>query len=219
MDAAFRFGVLASGEGTTLDALAEEIAVGHLPAAIALVVIDRPNARAIERARRRGLPTLLLPSRGVDREEWSDRLTRELDDHGVRLVVLTGFLSILPASWVAHWRGRALNIHPSLLPKYGGMGMYGAHVHEAVLAGGETETGVTVQLVTEEVDGGPALVQEAVPVEPGDTPATLRARVHPVEVRLLSETIRRFALGELPLPYPLRPGESFRAGATSPRSA
>jgi phosphoribosylglycinamide formyltransferase 1 len=194
--------ILVSGEGTTMDALAELVAEGRLPAELRLVLSDRANAPALEKARRRELPTLVLPSRKADLEEWSHRVTAELEGRGVELVVLAGFLSILPDSWVERWRGRALNLHPSLLPKYGGHGMYGAHVHEAVLAAGEKESGATVQLVTGGVDRGFALVQERVPVLPGDTPATLRARIHPVEVRLLADTIRRFADGALPLPYP-----------------
>ncbi|MGA8537235.1 MAG: formyltransferase family protein, partial [Thermoplasmata archaeon] len=115
-------GVLVSGEGTTLDALAEMAAGGHLPAHFALVVSDRPHAPAIERARVRGLPTLVLPTHGVGADTWGDRLTAELEARGVELVVLAGFLSILPSRWVAHWKGRAINLHPSLLPRYGGPG-------------------------------------------------------------------------------------------------
>ncbi len=195
--------VLASGEGTTLEGLAEEVDAGRLPARIVLVVADRPGARALDRARRRAIPAVLLPARGVDRESWSARLTEEISAHGAELVVLAGFLRVLPPSWVERWRGRAINLHPALLPKYGGPGMYGHHVHEAVLAAKETETGVTVHEVTGAVDGGPVLLQEKVPVVPGDTPEDLRDRVHPVEVRLLAEAIRRFAEGGWPLPYPL----------------
>ncbi|HXQ49227.1 MAG TPA: phosphoribosylglycinamide formyltransferase [Thermoplasmata archaeon] len=194
-------GVLVSGEGTTLDALAEMAVGGHLPARFALVVSDRPHARAIERARVRGLPTLVLPTHGVAPETWGARLTVELESRGVELVVLAGFLSILPASWVDHWKGRAINLHPSLLPRYGGPGMYGRRVLEAVLAARERTTGATVHLVTDEVDAGPPIVQERVPVVPDDTPETLRARLAPVEVGLLALAIRRFAEGVLPLPY------------------
>jgi phosphoribosylglycinamide formyltransferase-1 len=194
-------GVLVSGEGTTLEALAEMAAGAHLPARIALVVADRPHAPAIEKARLRGLPTLVVPTRGVPAEEWSVRLTTELETHGVELVVLAGFLSILPPAWVDHWAGRAINLHPSLLPRYGGPGMYGRRVHEAVLAARERTTGATVHLVTNDVDGGPPIVQERVPVVPDDTPETLRERLAPVEVALLALAIRRFAEGTLPLPY------------------
>jgi phosphoribosylglycinamide formyltransferase 1 len=210
-------GLLVSGEGTTLEALAEMIAGGHLPARVALVVSDRPHAPAIEKARLRGLPTLVLPTHGVPAEEWGARLTRELELQGVELVVLAGFLSILPAAWVDRWKGRAINLHPSLLPQYGGPGMYGRKVLEAVLAARERTTGATVHLVTNDVDRGPAIAQERVPVVPDDTPETLRDRLRPVEVALLASTIRQFADGSLPLPYPgsdaPAPGERDRADA------
>lgn len=194
-------GVLVSGEGTTLDAIAELASGGHLPVRIALVVSDRPHAPAIEKARRRGLPTLVLPSRGVPIDSWGRRLTSELSERGVELVVLAGFLTILPPSWVADWPGRAINLHPALLPRHGGPGFYGMHVHEAVLAAGEKETGATVHIVTGDVDRGPTIAQERIDVRPGDTPSSLRERLHPVEVELLAATLRRFADGSLPLPY------------------
>jgi phosphoribosylglycinamide formyltransferase 1 len=203
-------GVLVSGEGTTMDALAERALGEHLPVRIVLVVADRPHAPAIEKARRRGLPTLILPSRGIDLDDWGRRLTAALEERGVELVVLAGFLTILPPSWVDHWRGRAINLHPALLPLHGGPGMYGMHVHRSVLEAKETETGATVHLVTRDVDGGPTIAQERLPVLPDDTPESLRARLHPVEVELLAETIRRFAEGALPLPYPDRETRALR---------
>lgn len=195
--------VLVSGEGTTLEALAEAIAGGHLAARVVLVVADRPHAPAIERARRRGLPTLVLPFRGVPPATWSARLTRELQAAGAELVVLAGFLAILPAPFVERWAGRVVNLHPSLLPRFGGRGLYGLKVHAAVLAAGERETGATVHLVTNEVDAGPTLLQAKIPVEPGDTPERLRDRLRPVETELLVRTLRHFAEGDWPLPYPV----------------
>jgi len=193
--------VLVSGEGTTLEGLAELAAGGHLPIRICLVVSDRPNIPAIERARRRGIPTAVLPTRGADPDAWSDRLTKELVDQGVELVVLSGYLSILPTRWVERWAGRAVNIHPALLPRHGGPGMYGTRVHKAVLAAGESETGATVHIVTNDVDGGPIVAQERMPVLASDTPESLRVRLHPIEVALLASTLRRFADGDLPLPH------------------
>jgi phosphoribosylglycinamide formyltransferase-1 len=209
--------VLVSGEGTTLEGLAELAAGGHLPVRIALVVSDRPQIPAIERARRRGIPTTVLPTRGVDPDAWSDRLTKELRDQGVELVVLAGFLSILPTRWVEQWHGRAINIHPALLPRHGGPGMYGPRVHRAVLASGDRETGATVHIVTADVDAGPTIAQERLPVLPNDTPDSLRARLHPIEVNLLAATIRRFAEGELPLPWV--PPEKTEAGPHEPPDA
>jgi len=193
--------VLVSGEGTTLDGLAEAIAGGHLPARIGLVVADRPYAPAIERARRRGLPTAVLPFRGAPPASWSERLSALLRERATELVLLAGFLAILPPEFLRDWSGRVVNLHPALLPRYGGPGMYGRHVHEAVLRSGDGETGVTVHLVTDAVDSGPVLWQERTAVEPGDTPEVLRERLRPLELRALSEVIRRFADGSWTLPY------------------
>ncbi len=193
--------VLVSGEGTTLDALAERAAGGHLPVRIVLVVADRDGAPAIERARRRGLPTVVVPARGVDPAVWAEQLTSEIAGRGAELVVNAGLLSILPDPFVDRWAGRAINLHPSLLPKYGGRGMYGLRVHRAVLAAGDAETGATVHLSTRSVDAGPPIAQARLAVRPDDTAETLRARLHPVEVDLLAETLTKFADGTLPLPY------------------
>lgn len=196
--------VLVSGEGTTLDALAELIEDGQLPARIVLVLANRPGIGALDKAHRRGLPTVVVTSRDAPVEPWAEQVSRELAARGTELVVLAGFLRILPSSWVERWKGRVINIHPALLPRHGGKGMYGSHVHEAVLAAHETETGATVHLVTSPIDAGPILAQRSIPVLPSDTPETLRRRIHPVEVALLAETIGRFARGELPLPYRVR---------------
>ncbi len=207
-------GFLVSGEGTTLEGVAERLRHQGLPVRIGLVVSDRPGVQALERARRLGLEVAVVPTRGVEPERWSHELSQELEARGVELVVLAGFLSILPASWVARWAGRAVNLHPSLLPRHGGPGMWGPKVHRAVLAAGEPETGATVHLVTRDVDGGPTIAQERLEVRPDDTETSLRARLHPVEVELLAATLGRFATGELPLPSPepKRPGRSSGEG-------
>jgi phosphoribosylglycinamide formyltransferase 1 len=193
--------VFVSGAGTTLEGLADRIRAGQLPAQIAVVVSDRLGTGAIELARRRGLDTLVRsPRTSGSGEVWAREIAWELDRRQVELIVLAGFLAILPKEFVARYPDRILNLHPSLLPKHGGPGMYGLHVHEAVLRSGDRETGVTVHRVTEAVDGGPILTQVRVPVRPDDTPERLRARLHPIEVQALSETIARFARDELPLP-------------------
>jgi phosphoribosylglycinamide formyltransferase 1 len=202
MTAPLRVAVLASGEGTTLDDLATELAPDLLRVEIVLVVSDRDDAGVLARARRHGIPTEVVRSRGADAPGWSSRLTASLESAGTDVVVLAGYLSILPADWVERWRGRALNLHPSLLPKYGGKGMHGLRVHAAVIAAGESETGATVHLVTGTVDGGPPIRQERLAVRADDTPESLRARLHPVEVRLVASTLRDIASGALSLPYP-----------------
>ncbi|MCI4351612.1 MAG: phosphoribosylglycinamide formyltransferase [Thermoplasmata archaeon] len=194
-------GVLISGEGTTLDALAEAIAGGHIPARIAIVVADRPHAPGIERSRRRGLPTSVLPYRGREETAWAAELDSTLRGTGVELVVLAGFLALLPNSFLARWRGRVINLHPSLLPAFGGRGMFGPNVHAAVLRAGAKESGASVHLVTADLDAGPILLQEAVPVLAGDTAESLRERVRPVELKLLFDAVRRFADGRWPLPF------------------
>lgn len=201
-------GVLASGEGTTLDALAEQVAGGHVPARVAIVISDRPYAPVLEKARRRGLATAVLPLKGVAPEKWSTRATQVLRAAGVELVLLAGFLSIVPPGFTATWEGRAINIHPSLLPRYGGRGLYGDRVHAAVLAAGDAETGATIHLVTSDVDAGPVLVQQRVRVEPGDSPESLRARVQAAERVALYAVIARFAEGRWPLPYRDPPGRA-----------
>ncbi len=193
--------VLVSGTGTTLDGLAERIAQSRLSARIALVLADRWGTAAIERARQRDLQTIVVVRRGVDGAEWSRAVAAALEARGVELIVLAGFLAILPSQFVAHFAGRIVNLHPALLPRYGGRGMYGNRVHSAVLQAGDPESGATVHLVTDAVDAGPILLQERVPVLPGDTPETLRARLHPAEVEVLARVIARFADGSWPLPY------------------
>ena len=196
MGAPLAVGVLASGHGTTLDGLAAAADAYR----IAVVLVDRPGVGAIGVARRHGIPVVEVGRPGATPDAWAARVTAALAEHGVQLVVLAGFLSILPESWVRRWEGRAVNLHPSLLPRFGGPGMYGLKVHAAVLAAGEPESGATVHLITTDVDGGPTVAQARLRVLPGDTPETLRARIHPLEVDLLVRTLRQFASGERPLP-------------------
>ncbi|MCI4349221.1 MAG: phosphoribosylglycinamide formyltransferase [Thermoplasmata archaeon] len=217
MARALRLAVFASGEGTTLEAVARAIESGKLEALVALVVVDRPGAPALQRAERRGIPTVVLPLQGLSPHIWSEKLDLALSTQRVELVVLAGFLSILPEVWLRGWSGRAINLHPALLPKFGGRGLYGRRVHEAVLASGATESGATVHLVTAGVDDGPILAQRRVPILPGDTADTLRERLRPVEHELLISTVRRFASGALPLPY-LGSGEGRPAEPASGRS-
>lgn len=206
-------GVLASGEGTTLEALAEQAAGGHVPARIAIVLSDRPYAPVLERARRRGLATAVLPLRHTSPEEWSAAASKLLTTAGVELVVLAGFLSIVPPPFVKTWAGRVINLHPSLLPRYGGKGFYGDRVHAAVLAAGDTETGASIFVVTDDLDAGPIIAQQKVLVEPGDTPESLRARVQAAERVALYSVITHFAEGDWRLPYREPPGRT-RPGST-----
>jgi len=188
-----RLAVLVSGAGTNLQAILDACADPEYPAQVVVVVSDRPGAYALERARRAGVSTHVVDwSAYRARGPFCRALERVLEPYRVDLVCLAGFLRILDAAFVAAYRGRILNIHPSLLPAFGGKGMYGERVHRAVLASGAGVSGCTVHLVTEEVDRGPILLQAVVPVLPGDTPTTLAARVSEAEHRIYPEAIRSF---------------------------
>ena len=180
-----RVAVLVSGGGTNLQSLLDALHDSPL-ARIAHVISSRPNAGALERARRARVPTTVLRDPADARE-----LHTALAD--AQLVVLAGYLKLIPPSVVARFRGRIINIHPALLPDFGGAGMYGRHVHEAVLASGARESGPTVHFVDEEFDRGAIIAQERVPVLDGDTPETLAARVLEAEHRLLPRVVLELA--------------------------
>jgi formyltetrahydrofolate-dependent phosphoribosylglycinamide formyltransferase len=181
-----RVAVLASGHGSNLQALIEACAAPDCEADVALVISNRDDAGALERARAAGCATQVIRHDGQDAEGLLDLLAR----HHIGLVVLAGYLKKVPDAVVAAFRGRMLNIHPALLPAFGGAGMYGRRVHEAVLASGARVSGATVHLVDEQYDHGRILAQWPVPVRAGDTPETLAARVLAVEHRLLPAVVR-----------------------------
>ena len=185
-----RIAVFASGRGSNLEALFEALA-DRTDANIVLVASDRSDAQALDRARARGVETTVL----LPQDEGA--MLAALDDAGVDWIVLAGYLKRVPDGVVRRYRNRILNIHPALLPAHGGKGMYGERVHRAVLDAGEQVSGASVHLVDEEYDRGPVVAQEAVPVEPGDTPATLAARVLEVEHRLLPAVVVAAAEGRI----------------------
>ena len=178
-----RAAVLVSGGGTNLQALLDHAA----PVAIARVVSSRPDAGALDRARRAGVPTTVLRD-PADPAELLGAL------EGADLVVLAGYLKLVPAAAVARFRWRMINIHPALLPAFGGPGMYGPRVHEAVLASGAALSGATVHYVDEQYDRGPIIAQWPVPVRPDDTAAALAARVLAAEHQLLPRVVRALAV-------------------------
>lgn len=181
--------VLASGQGSNLQALLDAFGEATAPARIALVVSNRAGAGALERAARAKVPTATIAEDGQD----AARLLALFGQHGIGLVVLAGYLKKVPDAVVAAYQGRMLNVHPALLPAFGGAGMYGRRVHEAVLASGARISGVTVHLVDEQYDHGRILAQWPVPVRPGDTPEALAARVLEAEHRLLPWVVWAFA--------------------------
>ncbi len=211
-----RLAVLVSGRGTNLQAILDATRDPDYPAEVVVVVSDRSGAYALERARQAGVPAYVVPWR-KDPREFGRRLAEVLEAHGAQWVCLAGFLRILPPEFVERYRGRILNIHPSLLPAFGGRGMYGERVHQAVLASGAVESGCTVHFVTEDVDAGPVVTQARVPVLPGDTVETLAARVAEQEHRLYPEAIRRVVTGQVRfeelVPAGSWPGEGGSGGA------
>jgi phosphoribosylglycinamide formyltransferase-1 len=179
--------VLLSGSGRTLENLLDRIASGRLAARVAVVVASRDHVRGIAIARRAGIPVHVLPRGGRPLDEWSRQVFAPCREAGADLVVMAGFLSLVRIP--DDFRGRVINIHPSLLPAFGGRGFHGHHVHEAVLARGCTVSGCTVHLVDDEYDHGRILLQETVPVLPDDTPDSLAARVFAAECELLPRAI------------------------------
>ncbi|MDR0877069.1 MAG: phosphoribosylglycinamide formyltransferase [Treponema sp.] len=185
--------VLVSGGGTNFQALLDAEKTGGLgPGKLAVAVSDRPEAYALERAKLWGIPVYVEePDKKLPKEdrrrELSDRIFRIARDHRIGLIVLAGFLSILEGKIIQYYSGRIINLHPSLLPKFGGMGMYGNHVHKAVLDAGEKESGCTVHLVDAGTDTGPIILQRKVPVMTGDTPDALADRIHDEEHIAITE--------------------------------
>jgi formyltetrahydrofolate-dependent phosphoribosylglycinamide formyltransferase len=191
-----RLAVCVSGRGSNLLALIDALDRSPL-AQVVLVLSNRPDTPALELARERGIHAVALTDYR-DPFEWLARLSAE----GVDLVVLAGYLKLVPAEVIAAYRGRVLNIHPALLPAFGGPGMYGKRVHEAVLASGARMSGATVHLVDEEYDRGEILAQARVPVLPDDTPESLAARVLEAEHRLLPAVVLKAAAAGRPVPLP-----------------
>ncbi|MEX0890946.1 MAG: phosphoribosylglycinamide formyltransferase [Gemmatimonadota bacterium] len=185
--------VFASGGGSNLQALLDRFGAPDAPARVALVVSDRPDAGALERAARADVPGVVIPVRGRPEDEVAAATLAALEEAAIELVALAGYLRLVPAAVTRRFRGRMLNIHPALLPAFGGSGMYGRRVHEAVLAAGCTVSGATVHLVDERYDEGRPLAQWPVPVLPDDTPERLAARVLAVEHRLYPAVVAALA--------------------------
>ena len=191
-----RVAVAVSGRGSNLEALLRALGP-DAPARVVLVLSNRATAGALELARAHGVPAEVLPE-PADAASWLARLERQRVD----LLVLAGYLKLVPAPVINRYRERILNVHPALLPAFGGPGMYGRRVHEAVLASGARESGATVHLVDEAYDRGAILAQSRVPVLPGDTPDRLAERVLAAEHRLLPAVVLAAAAAGRPVPLP-----------------
>ncbi|WP_278621326.1 phosphoribosylglycinamide formyltransferase [Ectopseudomonas oleovorans] len=187
--------VLISGSGSNLQALIDSVAHDGNPARIAAVICNRAGAHGLERAKQAGIATELLDHKQFDgREAFDAALIQAIDAHQPDLVVLAGFMRILTPGFVQHYAGRLLNIHPSLLPKHKGL-----HTHQRALEAGDSEHGCSVHFVTEELDGGPLVVQAVLPVMADDTAESLASRVHQQEHLIYPLAVRWFAEGRLRL--------------------
>lgn len=194
-----KLGFLASGNGSSARAIVAAIQTGELAAEARLLVSNNRNAPALTYASQHGVPALHVPTQS-DAEAADARLAEAMAAHGVEAIVLSGYLRQLGPRTLQRYEGRILNIHPGPLPQFGGHGMYGRRVHEAVIAAGLSESGIVIHLVDAEYDRGPVIARRSVPVEPGDTAETLEARVTSLEPAFFVETLRRIAEGALTLP-------------------
>lgn len=170
--------VFISGGGSNLQALIDACATPDFPAQIDVVISNRPEAYGLERAQKAGIDTVVVDHTNYQsREDFDAALLGALQPYGIDLICLAGFMRILTSDFIAAWEGKIINTHPSLLPKFGGEGMHGSHVHKAVLEAGETTSGASIHYVIPAVDQGDLIVQKEVPVLQDDTPETLAARV------------------------------------------
>ena len=189
-----KLAVLISGSGSNLQALIDACARSDYPAQIEVVISNRPDAYGLERAKAAGIPALC-----IDHEEFNGRaafekeLQNALTDYEIDLICLAGFMRILTPDFIEKWPNKIINTHPSLLPKFGGEGMYGDHVHNAVLEAGERESGCSIHFVIPEVDKGELILQKTVPVKDGDTIESLAARVIAQEHIAYVEAVRMLA--------------------------
>ena len=195
-----KLAVLVSGGGTNLQAIIDAISAGKITnACISVVISNNANAYALERARAHGIEALCISPKDFEsREAFNQAFLDKLNSYNVDLVVLAGFLVVLPEMMIKEYTNRIVNIHPSLIPSFCGKGFYGLKVHEGVLARGVKVTGATVHFVDEGTDTGPIILQKAVEVEQGDTPEVLQRRImEQAEWNILPETINLIANGKV----------------------
>jgi len=194
-----RLGFLASGAGSSARAIVAAIEAGALDAEARLMVSNNRTAEALAFAAEHGIAALCIPTQ-AEPAAADRRLSEALTGHGVELIVLSGYLRQLGPATLGRYAGCVLNIHPGPLPQFGGHGMYGRRVHEAVLAAGVAESGICIHLVDEEYDRGPVIARRSVEVRPGDTPESLEARVRALEPGFFVQSLQRIAEGSLDLP-------------------
>lgn len=193
-----RVGVMVSGGGTNLQAILDAIDSGKITnAKVEVVISNNPGAYALERARNHGIEAVCIsPKSFENRAAFNEAFLKKTDEYNLDLIVLAGFLVTIPEEMIRRYRNKIINIHPSLIPSFCGVGYYGLKVHEAALARGVKVTGATVHYVDEGVDSGPILLQKAVEVQPGDTPQVLQRRVmEQAEWIILPEAVNKIANG------------------------
>ena len=183
-----KLGVIGSTNGTDLQAVLDAIAYGELVAKVSVVISNNKKAHILDRAKNHDIPAVFIPHRGKTREEFDNEMTAVLKKNQIDLILLIGFMRILSSEFCLEWQDRLLNVHPSLLPKYGG-GM-DTSVHEEVLKNGDAVTGCTIHFVTEDVDGGPILIQKKCDVVQNDTIDSLKTKVQALEGRAFIEAIQ-----------------------------
>jgi phosphoribosylglycinamide formyltransferase-1 len=193
-----KLGFLASGNGSSAEAIVDAVAAGRLDAEARLLVSNRKGCAAFEWAATKGVPALAIPTLS-DPDAADAALARAMSDHGVELIVMSGYLRRLGPRTLGRYAGRILNIHPGPLPEFGGEGMYGARVHQAVVAAGVAESAIVIHVVDEEYDHGPEVARRSVPLGPGETAESLEARVKALEPAFFVETLRKLASGALHL--------------------
>ena len=190
-----RIAIFVSGSGTNMENIAKRVKAGELDCEISLIVCDNPNAFALERARRFGLECFVIERKNFKtKAEFDAKITEKLREKKIDLILLAGFMRILGSEFVHQWEGKIINIHPSLLPKYPG-----AQSIKDVFEAKESETGVTVHFVDEDIDSGPIILQRRVPIQPNDSLESLEARVHATEYELYPEAIKLYISGKLKL--------------------
>ena len=201
MRGGLKLGFLASHGGSSMKAILGAIAEGELRASASVVISNNADAEALSHSRALGIPAYHLSETRLGNADALDRAVAEtLAERGAELIVLSGYMRKIGPLTLARFRHRILNIHPGPLPKFGGRGMYGRFVHEAVIAAGERLSGICIHVVDDEYDHGPVLARREVPVEPGDTAETLAARVRAQEPAFFVDTLRHIAEGSLQLP-------------------
>ena len=191
----FRIAVLASTKGTDLQAIIDEIRAEKMPGIeLSVVISNKKSCYALQRAQEQGFKTIFVNPKNKSREEFDQKMAKILEGHDIDLIVLVGYMRILTPAFIQKFKHRIINVHPSLIPKYCGKDFYDKGVHEAVLAAGEKQSGMTIHYVEEGVDTGEIILQKTVEIVPGETPETLKTKIQELEKKCYPEVIRQLSL-------------------------